>query len=254
MNAPARSLVFLARSLLLTAVAALPLAGCSGSGQADLDAILADTARPQADRDRDAGRKPAEVIEFLGIGPGDHVADLLAGGGYYTRILVPLVGDEGRVYSGNNPFFGGFFGDDFDALLAEPAFSDVVRIDGRVDALPLPTDGSLDAVIVSQAYHDLLLGDEDRDEMNRRVFRALKSGGVYGIIDHAARPGSGSADTESMHRIDKQFVIDEVTAAGFELAGESDILANPDDDHSGGIFGPDVNGRTDRFVLKFEKP
>ena len=223
-------------------------------GQSNINGILADTARPQEDRDRDAGRQPSRVIEFLGIGAGDHVADLLAGGGYYTRILVPLVGPSGRVYSGNNPFFAGFFGEAFDALLSEPAFSDVVRIDAPVDSLPLPRDGSLDAVIMSQAYHDIVLGDEDRDAMNRSVFAALKSGGVYGIIDHAAAAGSGTSATEALHRIDKQFIIDEVSAAGFELAGEASFLANPDDDHTVMIFDPGVSGRTDRFVLRFEKP
>lgn len=241
----------LSRLLVLTTIVCLPM---QIMAQTDVSAILADPSRPQADRDIDATRAPAEVLGFLGIGPGDRVADLLAGGGYYTRILVPLVGSNGRVYSGNNPFYSGFFGEAFDALLAEPAFSNVMRVDGRVDELALPTDGSLDAVIVSQAYHDLVLGDEDRDEMNRRVFRALKSGGVYGIIDHAAAPGTGTADTESLHRIGKQFVIDEITSAGFVLAAESDVLANPDDDHSVVIFNPDISGHTDRFVLRFEKP
>lgn len=241
----------LCRLLVLAATLSFPL---QSMGQTNLSAILADPSRPQADRDLDPTRAPAEVLEFLGIGPGDHVADLLAGGGYYTRILVPLVGESGRVYAGNNPFYAGFFGEAFDALLAEPAFRDVVRIDGPVDELSLPTDGSVDAVIVSQAYHDLVLGDEDRDEMNRRVYRALASGGVYGIIDHAAAPGSGTSATESLHRIDKQFVVDEVTAAGFELAAEADILANPDDDHTASVFDASISGRTDRFVLRFEKP
>lgn len=241
----------LSRLAILMAALTFPILG---SAQADVGAILADPSRPQADRDIDGQRKPAEVLEFFGVEPGDNVADLLAGGGYYTRILVPLVGSSGHVYSGNNPFFAGFFGDAFNALVAEPAFANVMRIDGPVDELDLPTDGSLDVVIVSQAYHDLLLGDEDRDEMNRRVFRALKSGGVYGIIDHAARPGSGSADTESLHRIDKQFVVDEVSKAGFTLAAESNVLANSEDDHTSAIFAPDMRGHTDRFVLRFEKP
>jgi predicted methyltransferase len=86
------------------------------------------------------------------------------------------------------------------------------------------------------------------------VFRALESGGVYGIIDHAAEPGSGTSTTESQHRIGKEFIVDEVTAAGFVLADEADILANPDDDHAVGIFDPSISGRTDRFVLRFEKP
>lgn len=241
----------LSRLLVLAAVVSFPL---QGNGQSDLDAILADSSRPQADREIDSTRAPARVIEFLGIGPGDHVADLLAGGGYYTRILVPLVGEDGRVYAGNNAFFQDFYAEEFDALLSEPAFGDVVRIDGSVDAIPLPADGSLDAVIMSQAYHDLLLVEEDRDEMNRRIHEALEPGGVYGIIDHAATPGSGSSDAESLHRIDKEFVIDEVTSAGFELAAEADFLANPDDPRTAAVFEPEIRGNTDRFVLRFEKP
>ena len=237
----------------LCAAATLLSFAVVGTAQ-DLTEILADPSRPEQDRERDVSSAPGQVLEFLDIGPGDHVADLLAGGGYYTRILVPLVGEEGRVYAGNNPFYQNFFGEDFDALLEQPAFADVVRIDGPVDELDLPDDGSLDAVIMSQAYHDLVLGDEDRDEMNRRIFRALESGGVYGIIDHAAADGSGTSATESLHRIDRQFIVDEVTAAGFELADEADFLANPDDDHTVGIFDPEISGRTDRFVLRFEKP
>lgn len=241
----------LPRFLVLAAVVTFPL---QSIGQTDLEAILADPSRPQADREMDPTRAPAEVIGFLGIGPGDHVADLLAGSGYYTRILVPLVGEDGRIYAGNNPFFQGFFAEDFNALLKEPAFGDVVRIDGPVDELPLPQDGSLDAVLLSQAYHDLVLGDEERGEMNRRVYEALESGGVYGIIDHAAKAGSGTSDTESLHRIGEKFVVDEVTAAGFELAAEADILANPEDDRTASIFDESIRGRTDRFVLRFEKP
>jgi predicted methyltransferase len=240
----------LSRLLVPAIVFAFPLQSIAQTG---IEAILSDPARPQEDRDLDASRAPAEVLAFFDIGPGDHVADLLAGGGYYTRILVPLVGESGRVYAGNNPFYRMFFGEAFDALLAEPRFADVVRIDGPVDELPLPEDGSLDAVIMSQAYHDIVLGDEDRDEMNRRIFRALKPGGVYGIIDHAAAQRTGISATESLHRIDKQFIVDEVTNAGFELAGESEVLANPEDDHSTGIFAPPISGQTDRFVLRFEK-
>ncbi len=238
------------RIFVVAAVAACPLQSLAQFGWEE---ILEDPARPAADRELDPGRAPVEVLSFLGIGPGDHVADLLAGGGYYTRILVPLVGEEGRVYSGNNPFYQGFFADAFDAMLAESDFVDVVRIDGPVHELDLPA-GSLDAVLMSQAYHDLVLGDEDRHEMNRRVFRALKPGGVYGIIDHSAEPGSGLSMVEPLHRIDKQTVIDEVTAAGFELAAESDALANPEDDRTAGIFDPSVSGQTDRFILRFEKP
>jgi predicted methyltransferase len=239
----------LTRILSLTVVAALSSVACAQSG---IDAILADSSRPDADRERDATTHPDLILDFYDIGPGDHVADLLAGGGYFTRILVPLVGAEGRVYSGNNPFFAGFFGEAFDALLSEDGFENVVRIDAPVDNLPLPANGSLDAVIMVQAYHDLLLGDEDRNAMNRSVLASLKSGGVYGIIDHAAAAGTGATAAESLHRVDKQFIIDEVEAAGFDFVSEADFLANPEDDHTAGIFS--MRGETDRFILRFEKP
>ncbi len=236
---------------MLALLAALPL---QGMAQRDLQTILADPARPQEDRNRDAGRAPARVIEFFGIGPGDHVADLLAGGGYWTRILVPLVGPSGRVYAGNNSFFGEFFGDAFDALLREPAFANVVRIDGPVDRLALPADGSLDAVLLVNAYHDIFLTDEDRGAMNRAIFAALKPGGVFGVIDHSAAAGTGTSAVEPLHRIEKSVVINEVRMAGFELAGEADFLLNPADPHTARVYDPSIAGRTDRFVLRFEKP
>lgn len=219
-----------------------------------LGAILIDPSRPAEDRDRDATRKPDEVIEFLGIGFGDKVADLLCGGGYYTRILTPLVGTYGEVYAGNNPFFQRFGEEALTALLAEPGFENVNRIDGPVDELALPMDGSMDAVIIVLAYHDLWLTDENRDELNRRVFASLKPGGVYGIIDHHAAAGSGTDVIESLHRIEDSVIIDEISAAGFELAARGNFLGNPGDDRSLRIFDPSVRGNTDRFVLRFEKP
>ena len=224
------------------------------AAQTEIEAILADPARPEEDRGRDEGRRPGRVLDYFDIGPGDHVADLFAGGGYWTRLLVPLVGAEGRVYAGNNPFYAGFFGEQFDALLADPAFAAVVRVDGRADSLPLPADESLDAVLIVNAYHDLWLTDENRDAMNRAIFAALKPGGVLGIIDHDAAPGAGATAVESLHRIEKQVVIDEVSRAGFILADEANFLRNAEDDHSAGVFDPAVQGKTDRFVLRFEKP
>ena len=222
--------------------------------QTDIAAILADTSRPAADRDRDAGRMPAEVLAFFDIGPGDKVADLLCGGGYYTRILVPVVGEEGEVYAGNNPFFQRFGEEALTALIAEPGFERVHRIDGPVDEVALPTDGSLDAVIIVLAYHDLWLTDEDRGELNRRVFAALKPGGVYGIIDHHAADGAGTDVIQSLHRIEEPVITAEISAAGFSLAARADFLGNPNDDRSLRIFDPSIRGSTDRFVLRFEKP
>lgn len=236
--------------LILLASLAAPF---QTTAQGDLASILASSSRPQADRDGDANRRPAQVIEFFGIERGDRVADLLTGGGYWTRILVPLVGTSGRVYAGNNPFFAEYYAQAFNALLAEPAFANVVRIDGRVDRLALPGDASLDAVLMVMAYHDLFLTDEDRAALNRTVFAALKPGGVYGIIDHAAAAGAGSTQAQALHRIEKAVVVREIESAGFRLAREAEFLRNPGDDHTTPIFAPAIMGKTDRFVLRFEK-
>ena len=222
--------------------------------QVSVEDALAAEGRSDEDRARDAGRMPGQVLEFFGIGAGSRVADVLSGDGYYTRILAPVVGPEGAVYAGNNPFFDRFGGEALTALLAEPGFENVMRIDGPVDEIALPDDASLDAVMIVLAYHDLWLTDEDRGELNSRVMTALKPGGVYGITDHQAAEGAGTSVIESLHRIEESVIVDEITGAGFELAASGDFLSNPDDDRSLIVFNPDIRGRTDRFVLRFEKP
>ena len=222
--------------------------------QVSVDEALAAESRPEEDRARDAGRMPAQVLEFFGIGAGSRVADVLSGGGYYTRIVTPVVGPEGAVYAGNNPFFQRFGDEAMTALLSEPGFENVMRIDGPVDEIALPSDGSLDAAIIVLAYHDLWLTDENRDELNRRVFAALGPGGVYGIIDHGAAEGTGTGVIESLHRVEESVIVEEISRAGFELGARGDFLANPDDDRSLRVFDPAIRGQTDRFVLRFEKP
>ena len=242
------------KSVLSSILLSVSLALVTAQAQVSVDEALASPTRPEEDRARDAGRMPGQVLEFFGIGAGSRVADLLAGGGYYTRILVPVVGPEGAVYAGNNPFFLRFVEEEMNALLAEPGFENVMRIDGPVDGIGLPDDGSLDAAIMALAYHDLFLTEEDRGELNRRVFAALRPGGVYGIIDHHAAEGAGASVVESLHRIEESIIVDEIAGAGFELAASGDFLSNPDDDRSLIVFNPDIRGRTDRFVLRFEKP
>ena len=222
--------------------------------QVSVEEALAAESRSDEDRARDPGRMPAQVLEFFDIGAGSRVADLLSGGGYYTRILAPVVGPDGAVYAGNNPFFDRFGAEALTALLSEPGFEDVMRIDAPVDEIPLPDDASLDAVMIVLAYHDLWLTDEDRGELNRRVLAALRPGGVYGIIDHHAAEGAGTSVIESLHRIEESVIVDEITGAGFLLAATGDFLSNTEDDRSLIVFNPDIRGRTDRFVLRFEKP
>jgi predicted methyltransferase len=218
----------------------------------DYKAILANPERPEDERKLDAGRKPEEVLKFFGVKPGDKVADIMAAGGYYTAILSQVVGDKGVVYSANNAFIKGFVKDKLDVRLQNPMFANVKHIDGEVDKLALPTDGSLDFVLIHLNYHDLVLKNDNRAAMNKAIFAALKPGGVYGIVDHYAKDGSGSEFTESLHRIDKAVEVKEVTDAGFVLAKEGEMLRHPEDPRTEAVFKH--RGETDRFVLRFEKP
>jgi len=217
----------------------------------DYKAILANPERPEDERKLDAGRKPEEVLKFFGVKPGDKVADIMAAGGYYTAILSQVVGDKGVVYSANNAFVKGFVKDKLDVRLQNPMFANVKHIDGEVDKLALPTDGSLDFVLIHLNYHDLVLKNDNRAAMNKAIFAALKPGGVYGIVDHYAKDGSGTEFTESLHRIDKAVEVKEVTDAGFVLAKEGEMLRHPEDPRTEGVFKH--RGETDRFVLRFEK-
>jgi predicted methyltransferase len=223
----------------------------------DFTAILANPERPADERALDAGRRPEEVLKFFGVKPGDKVADILAGGGYYIVILSQVVGEKGVVYAVNNAFMKepnkkSFTVGALDARLRNPLFANVKHIDSEVDRLALPTDGSLDFVLIHLNYHDLVLRNDDRAAMNKIILNALKPGGVYGVVDHYAKDGSGAEFTESLHRIDKAVVVKEVTAAGFVLTAEGDMLRHPEDPRTEHVLKH--RGETDRFVLRFEKP
>ncbi|HKA54995.1 MAG TPA: class I SAM-dependent methyltransferase [Candidatus Binatia bacterium] len=218
----------------------------------DFQAILANPERPAEERALDAGRKPEEVLKFFGVKPGDKVADIIPARGYYTVILSQVVGPQGVVYSANNAYVKGLIKDALDERLKNLMFANVRHIDGEVDKLALPTDGSLDFVLIHLNYHDLVLKNDNRAAMNKIIFTALKPGGVYGIVDHYAKDGSGTQFTESLHRIDKAVVVKEVTDAGFVLAKEGDLLRHPEDPRTENVFKD--RGHTDRFVLRFEKP
>jgi predicted methyltransferase len=212
--------------------------------------------RPAADRELDAGRKPEQMLAFFGIKPGMKVADLWAGGGWSTDVLARTVGPTGKEYS-QNPAFPETFKkaeDAWQARLKEPGLSNVVEISRPFDShdlLPVPP-GSLDAVIVNMNYHDMVGRGYDLGLINSQVMKALKAGGVYGIIDHSAQNGSGARDTTTLHRIDEALVKKQVESAGFKLAAESSALRNPKDDRTWFVFKH--RGQTDRFMLKFVKP
>ncbi len=225
-------------------IAVLSVFTASAWGQ-DFKAILADPERPQNERALDASRKPEEVLKFYGVKPGDKAADIFAARGYYTAILSHVVGPQGVVYSAN-PNARPEWTDRY----KKPQFANVRVIDGSLDAVALPQDGSLDFVLIHLNYHDL--APEVRTTMNKRILAALKRGGVYGVVDHSAMDGSGNEVTKTLHRIDKALVVKEVTAAGFVLAGEGQMLRRPEDTRDFNVNKE--RDKDDRFVLRFEKP
>ncbi len=216
-------------------------------------AAVAHPARPSADRQRDADRKPAEVLRFFGIAPGMKVADIMTAGGFYAELLARVVGPEGRVYALNNRRIADVFDKALDERLAKPGLDHVIKITRELEDPGLPPD--LDAVLLVRFYHDFFWLRVGRMDYNRAIFAALKPGGIYGIIDHHAAAGSDNRDVR-LHRIDVDLVKREVLAAGFVLEAESDILRNPQDTRDWSISADQSQRRdqTDRFVLKFRKP
>jgi predicted methyltransferase len=217
-------------------------------------AAVADPRRPDADRERDALRHPAEILAFTGVQPGWRVADVGPGGGYYTRLFSVAVGPQGRVYAVDRPNAAP---DRPRAILAvAPEYQNITVLQDGYQGWSIAEP--LDAVFVSQIYHDWFYPQLGLDvpALNRAIYDALKPGGVYIIIDHAAAAGhtiDPNPQTD-IHRIDQAQVIREVTAVGFVLDGESDVLRNPADDRSVRVFEGDIRGRTDQFVLRFRKP
>lgn len=244
----------------LSLAAALPASAAQpspGSASAQLQAAVNHASRPAADKARDADRKPGELIELTGLHEGSKVAEILPGGGYFTRIFSRLVGPGGAVYAwvpmpaANAPAGARDFAAPMRQLAAEPGYGNV-KVANLDPAQSLPEQ--VDLVWTSLNYHDLRgRPGADLAPTNRMVFNALKPGGLYMVIDHAAAQGSGARDATTLHRIDADLVKQEVTAAGFTLVMESDLLRHAADDRTKPTREID-RGKTDQFVLLFQKP
>ncbi len=223
-------------------------------------ALATPSAFAQAPAPTDALTDPAmkapEVIKFIGIKPGDQVADLVAG--RFVRALSQAVGPKGKVIAYEPDEIVKTHPEALQALnkiTADPAYANVSVVTSPGNAPALPK--GLNAVFIRQNYHDLydkFMGPVDVPAFNKAVYAALKPGGVYVILDHADAAGTGLTGTEGRHRIEKARVLADMAAAGFKLDGESDILANKDDDHTKMVFHPSIRGKTDQFLLRFKKP
>jgi predicted methyltransferase len=224
-------------------------------------AVASPLRRPQ-DLARDPTQRPAEVLAFSGVKPGDRVADFWPLPPYSTGLLSAAVGPQGKVY-GIFPtkVFNEIPEADGDLKRALGPFPNVTLLVQPFDKFQTPEQ--LDLVWLGKIYHDFTnpveSGDLDIAAVNRAIFQALKPGGVLIVIDHAAERGSKFQDVEPdqpkrVHRIDPDLVKSQILAAGFEFAGESRVLANPADDHTKSVFDPAIRDHTDRFIFKFRKP
>lgn len=206
--------------------------------------------RTAAQTARDADRKPAELLALSGVKPGDRVVEIASFGQYFSTLLSSVIGEKGLLYMYDLPYLEARTGAASKAFVAAHPNSRFEIVDFNTVQLPQ----NIDVVFNVLYYHDLSINKIDVASMNSRVFKSLKPGGVYFIVDHNAAPGSGRRDTDKIHRIDPELIKSEVKAAGFELVEESKLLASPDDDHTWMPFTPGKRGTTDQSVFKFRKP
>jgi predicted methyltransferase len=218
----------------------------------DYQAVIAAPDRSEADRQTDQRRDPAKLLAFTGARTGMKVLDMGAGAGYSTELLARTVGPTGAVYAQNSVEIFERVKDRFNARAQSPAMKNVVPLTRSFDD-PVPADlHGFDLITFFFFYHDTTYLNVDRAEMDRKLFAALKPGGLLVIADHSARPGDGVSVGKTLHRIEESVLRQEVEAAGFKLVAEGDFLRHPEDPRDAPVFRPTVP--VDEFVLKFEKP
>ena len=243
--------------LLLVAVAAIALSTgmAQAAPSATIVAAVADKGRPETNTKRDADLKPAEMMDFAGVKPGSKVADFIPGGGYFTRIFAKAVGPKGKVYAVTNPAPANaatppaIFG-----IAADPQYGNIAVSQTGVANFTLPEQ--VDGFWTAQNYHDLFARARNVDiaKVDKMIFDAIKPGGVFIVLDHAAAPGTPIDPDDKLHRIDPAHVKAQLISSGFKFEGESTVLRNPNDDHTKNVFDPSIRGKTDQFIYKFRKP
>lgn len=225
-----------------------------------IQAAIDNSQRPEADRGRDAGRKPGEVLSFVGLRPGMTVLDVFSGGGYYSEILSHLLGPDGQVIAHYNEAYQIFSGKEFEARYAGDRLNNVWTYNSEANEIDLD-EGSVDVAVFILGFHDIYYKPKDGNWPSidaklfmENVYRALAPAGTFVVVDHAAIDGSTSETGNTVHRIDQEIVMSILTEVGFEYVGSSDALRHPEDDRTLLVFAPFLRGKTDRFILKFRKP
>ena len=252
----------LSNAFLLSVLLASPLAAKTAAPPAaNVAAAVADTANRAPDNVKlDEGRKPVELLGFFGLRPGMQVLDMFGANKYWSEIMAPAVGPKGHITVWQATQF---LNDDrkkaFDEFAAR--HPNVNLISSPFEAPDLPA-GKFDFALINLDYHDVYWENAQRKVVRqepgpwlKRLYAAMKPCGIVGVVDHVATPNADvRATVDKLHRIDPKIVEADFKAAGFVLAGTSDMLRNPADDHSLLVFDPKIRGKTDRAVFKFKKP
>lgn len=235
---------------------------CTLPAVADEEAIaraIANESRTDQHRERDARSKPEVVLGLLDLRPGQTVADIFGGGGYYAELIAGVIGPEGTVILHNNTPYSRFVEKQINERYAGNFMPSIRLLKSEVDDLKLEP-GSLDAVLMVMSYHDLYIHAPDRGWDNTDVplffsqlHAALKPGGRLVVVDHAAADGTGTSATQQIHRIDEAWAKQDIEGNGFRFVDSSDALRNPDDDRTKMVFDKSIRGKTDRFILAFER-
>lgn len=245
-------------------IALLNLTACTSTSEQTTDAGLIVSAleadnRTVEERERDTRSKPETILGVLNLQPGDHAADILGGGGYYAVLMANIVGEQGEVILQNNTPYTKFVEKQNNERFTSENYPNIQLLRTEVDDLQLGTN-HLDAALMVMSFHDLYYvapergwNDTDIDQFLAQVNAALKPGGRLVIVDHAAQDGTGKEAVASIHRIDEAFVQQEIERNGFRLIKSVDVLRNPDDERTKMVFDKSIRGKTDRFVLVFER-
>jgi len=248
----------LATSAVLMSVFGMPVFA-DHHEKAIMEAVK-NTDRPEGDVLRDGGRRPADILAFAGVAPGMTILDINAGSGYYSEILSHVVGPEGKVYSHNGAVYWTFLRKTEPKRYADGRLANVTHIHDGNETINLP-ENSLDLAMAVLSYHDYYYtdkariggGHEDVPAVLGSIYKALKPGGAFVIVDHVAKTGTGPKDFDTLHRIDPAFVKKQMADAGFKFSAESAVLLNSDDSKELSAFASEISGKTSRFVFKFIK-
>jgi predicted methyltransferase len=247
----------ISRANIAGALALLAVFGAAAHAQdgktPDYSAIVAAPDRVEGDRTADARRKPAELLAFTEVKGGMKVLDMETSSGYSAELLARAVGPTGKVYAQDSAaVIERFVKDKFDIRARKAVMKNVEHVVRDFDDPIPPGVGNLDLITFFFAYHDITYMPVDRAVMNRKMFAALKPGGLLVITDHSAKPGDGITVARTLHRIEEKVLREEIEAAGFKLVAEADFLRNPDDPRDTRVFQPAIP--VDEFVLKYRKP